>query len=84
MTQGLIAENNAKLDQLAWALNEADCTKKKLTVESQDLNRQIEETENAIGQQSNSTVSLQTQHMTEQLFSQSLKICLLNVRILKC
>ena len=61
MTQGLIAENDAKLDELARALNEADSTKKRLSVESQDLNRQIEETENSIGQQSKSKISLSTQ-----------------------
>ena len=61
MTQGLIAEGDAKLDELARALNEADSTKKRLTVESQDLNRQIEETENGIGQQSKNKVSLSTQ-----------------------
>merc|ERR1719480_174509 len=49
MTQALIVEANHKLDELARAMNEADSTKKKLTVESQDLSRQIEETENAIG-----------------------------------
>ena len=48
MSQALIVEGNQKLDELARALNEADSTKKKLQVESQDLNRQIEETENAI------------------------------------
>merc|ERR1719225_412805 len=48
MTQGLIVESNTKLDELARALNEADSTKKKLQVEAQDLNRQIEETENSI------------------------------------
>merc|ERR1712062_774971 len=44
MTQGMIVEANQKLDEFARALNEADSTKKKLQVESQDLNRQIEET----------------------------------------
>merc|ERR1712020_529273 len=48
MSQGMIVEANQKLDEFARALNEADSTKKKLQVESQDLNRQIEETENAI------------------------------------
>merc|ERR1719471_348852 len=48
MSQALIVESNQKLDELARALNEADSTKKKLQVESQDLSRQIEETENAI------------------------------------
>ena len=42
MTQGLIVESNTKLDELARALNDADSTKKKLTIESQDLCRQIE------------------------------------------
>ena len=37
MTQGLIAESNMKLDELARALNEADSTRKKLQNESQDL-----------------------------------------------
>merc|ERR1711874_841117 len=45
MTQGLIVESNTKMDELARALNEADSTKKKLQVEAQDLNRQIEEAE---------------------------------------
>merc|ERR1712076_289749 len=49
MAQGLIVESNQKQDELARALNDADSTKKKLLVESQDLGRQIEETENAIG-----------------------------------
>merc|ERR1711863_245820 len=45
MSQALIVESNQKLDELARALNESDSTKKKLLVESQDLGRQIEETE---------------------------------------
>merc|ERR1719334_812898 len=45
LTQGLIVEANQKLDELARALNEADSSKKKLSVEKQDLERQIEETE---------------------------------------
>merc|ERR1719334_700967 len=61
MTQGLIVENNTKLDELARALNDADSTKKKLIVESQDLSRQIEETENAISQLGKNKVSLSTQ-----------------------
>jgi len=61
MTQGLIVESNTKLDELARALNEADSTKKKLTVESQDLTRQIEETENAIANLGKNKISLTTQ-----------------------
>merc|ERR1712073_178544 len=45
LTQGLIVEAHQKLDEMARALNDADSTKKKLLVESQDLSRQIEETE---------------------------------------
>jgi DNA-binding transcriptional regulator PaaX len=45
LTLGLIVEANQKLDELARALNEADSSKKKLQVENQDLQRQIEETE---------------------------------------
>merc|ERR1719334_398685 len=61
MTQGLIVESNTKMDELARALNEADSTKKKLLVESQDLGRQIEETENAIAALGKNKVSLTTQ-----------------------
>merc|ERR550539_2231960 len=61
MTQGLIVEANQKLDEFARALNEADATKKKLTVESQDLSRQIEETENAIAALQKNKISLTTQ-----------------------
>ena len=48
MSQALIVEPNQKLDELARALNEANSTKKWLQVESQDLNKQIEENKNAI------------------------------------
>merc|ERR1712168_981551 len=48
MTQALIVESNQKMDEMARALNEADAMKKKLQAESQDLSRQIEETENSI------------------------------------
>merc|ERR1719171_3390140 len=61
MTQGLISEANAKLDEMARALNDADSTKKKLQVESQDLTRQIEECENAIGALQKNKISLTTQ-----------------------
>merc|ERR1712025_1355306 len=61
MTQGMIVESNTKLDEMARALNEADSTKKKLIVESQDLTRQIEETENAIAALGKNKISLSTQ-----------------------
>merc|ERR1719434_217105 len=61
MAQGLIVESNQKQDELARALNDADSTKKKLLVESQDLSRQIEETENAIGALQKNKISLGTQ-----------------------
>merc|ERR1719431_524211 len=60
MTAGLIAENNGKLDDLSRALNDADCNKKKLSVESDDLIRQIEDTETAIGGHSKQKTSLTT------------------------
>merc|ERR1711970_1327781 len=61
MTQATIAESNAKFDELARALNDADSHKKKLLVEQQDLVRQIEETENAISQLGKNKISLSTQ-----------------------
>ena len=61
LTQGLIVEGNTKLDEMARALNEADSSRKKLQVENQDLQRQIEETENAIAALGKSKISLTTQ-----------------------
>merc|ERR1712109_365931 len=61
MTHGLIVEANQKLDELARALNEADSSKKKLQVENQDLQRQIEETENAIASLGKNKISISTQ-----------------------
>merc|ERR1712079_919131 len=61
MTQGLIVESNQKLDELARALNEADSSKKKLSVEKQDLTRQIDEVEGSIAALSKNKISLSTQ-----------------------
>merc|ERR1712184_10680 len=61
LSQGLIVEAHQKLDEMARALNEADSSKKKLTVENQDLCRQIEETENAIAALGKGKISLTTQ-----------------------
>merc|ERR1712213_113234 len=61
MSQGMIVEANGKLDEFARALNEADSTKKKLQVESQDLTRQIEECENAIATLQKNKIYLTTQ-----------------------
>merc|ERR1712020_220696 len=61
LTQGLIVEANQKLDEMARALNEADSSKKKLSVEKQDLLRQIDETENAIAALGKAKISLTTQ-----------------------
>merc|ERR1719239_642396 len=63
MTQGLIVEGNTKMDELARALNDADSTKKKLQVEAQDLNRQIEETENALNQLGKNNLSTDCENM---------------------
>merc|ERR1719476_92838 len=46
---------------MARALNDADSSKKKLMVESQDLTRQIEEAENAIAALQKNKISLTTQ-----------------------
>merc|ERR1711899_531780 len=61
LTQGLIVESNQKLDEMARALNEADSSKKKLTVENQDLTRQIDEVEASIAALSKNKISLSTQ-----------------------
>merc|ERR1711910_37580 len=45
LLQGSIVDSNTRLDEMARALNEAESTKKRLQVENQDLNRQIEELE---------------------------------------
>merc|ERR1711923_109549 len=61
LTQGLIVEAIQKLDEMARALNEADSSKKKLHVENQDLQRQIDETEDAIAALGKTKISLTTQ-----------------------
>merc|ERR1712242_235641 len=61
LTQALIVEANVKIDDLARALNEADSSKKKLTVENQDLTRQIGEVETSIAALSKNKISLSTQ-----------------------
>merc|ERR1739838_815617 len=48
LLQGSIVDTNQKLDEMARALNEADSQKKRLEVEKQDLERQIEEGEAAM------------------------------------
>merc|ERR1712241_200719 len=61
LTQALIVESNVKLDDLARALNEADSSKKKLTVENQDLTRHIDEVKGAIAALGKNKISLSTQ-----------------------
>merc|ERR1712050_310283 len=61
LTQAMIIEANNKCDEMAWALNEADSTRKKLQVENQDLSRQIDDTENAIAALGKQKISLTTQ-----------------------
>merc|ERR1719222_940454 len=61
LTQGKISEANQKLDEMARALNEADSSKKKLTVEGQDLVRQIEDAEAYIAELGKTKISLTTQ-----------------------
>merc|ERR1711892_182566 len=61
LTQARIVEANQKLDEMARALNEADASKKKLTVEGQDLTRQIEDAEANINDLGKAKISLTTQ-----------------------
>merc|ERR1719208_663230 len=61
LDEAMIVEANQKLDEMARALNEADSSKKKLHVENQDLQRQIDETENAIAALGKTKISLTTQ-----------------------
>lgn len=61
LTQSKIAESNQRLDDMARALNEADSSKKKLTVEGQDLQRQIEDSEAHIAELGKAKISLTTQ-----------------------
>ena len=61
LNQSLIVDANQKIDELARALNEADSSRKKLSVEQQDLQRQMEETENGIAALGKSKISLTTQ-----------------------
>merc|ERR1711935_920993 len=61
LTGALIVESNQKLDDMARALNEADSSRKKLQVENQDLTRQIDEVEAAIGTMAKNKISLGTQ-----------------------
>merc|ERR1711942_655107 len=48
LLNGSIVDSNTRMDELARAINEAESSKKRLQVENQDLNRQIEELEAAI------------------------------------
>merc|ERR1711936_497779 len=61
LLQGNIVDANQKLDELARALNEADSQKKRLDVEKQDLERQIEEGEAAMANLNKNKISLTTQ-----------------------
>merc|ERR1711972_1088782 len=61
LLQGSIVDSNTRLDEMARALNEAESTKKRLFVENQDLNRQIEELEAGIANANKGKISLTTQ-----------------------
>merc|ERR1712036_67608 len=61
LLQGSIVDSHQKLDELARALNEADSQKKRLDVEKQDLERQIEEGEAAMANLNKNKISLTTQ-----------------------
>merc|ERR1712223_1936777 len=57
LLQAAIVDSNTRVDEMARALNEAESTKKRLQVENQDLNRQIEELENAIANMNKAKIS---------------------------
>lgn len=59
--QQQIAETTGKLDEMNRTLNDFDSTKKKLSAENNDLQRQIEEAESQIGQLSKLKLSLTNQ-----------------------
>merc|ERR1712123_26462 len=61
LLQGSIVDSNTRLDEMARALNGAESTKKRLQVENQDLNRQIEELEAAIANMNKGKISVTTQ-----------------------
>merc|ERR1712223_1611262 len=61
LLQAAIVDSNPRVDEMARALNEAESTKKRLQVENQDLNRQIEELENAIANMNKAKISVTTQ-----------------------
>merc|ERR1719312_944007 len=61
LLQGSIVDSNSRLDEMARALNEAESTKKRLQVENQYLNRQIEELEVAIANMNKGKISVTTQ-----------------------
>merc|ERR1712123_514443 len=61
LLQGSIVDFYTRLDEMARALNEAESTKKRLQVENQDLNRQIEELEAAIANMNKGKISVTTQ-----------------------
>merc|ERR1712168_444805 len=61
LLQAAIVDSNTRCDEMARALNEAESTKKRLQVENQDLNRQIEELEAAIANMNKAKISVTTQ-----------------------
>merc|ERR1719310_2465150 len=61
LLNGSIVDSNTRMDELARAINEAESSKKRLQVENQDLNRQIEELEAAIANMNKGKISVTTQ-----------------------
>merc|ERR1711935_705171 len=57
LLQGSIVDANTRLDEMARALNEAESSKKRLSVENQDLSRQIDELEAAIANMNKGKIS---------------------------
>ena len=61
LAQARIVEANQKLDEMSRALNEADASKKKLSMEGQDLCHQIEDAETLINDLGKMKISFTTQ-----------------------
>merc|ERR1711937_314427 len=73
LLQGSIVDANTRLDEMARALNEGESSKKRVQVENQDLNRQIEELEAGISNANKGKISLTTQLEDTKSLADALK-----------
>merc|ERR1712180_443047 len=72
LLQGSIVDSNTRLDEMARALNEAESSKKRLQVENQDLNRQIEELENTVANE-NKNMSTDLENLREKIENEHMR-----------